>query len=179
MKLTIAYKGKEYDYDPDHEATILDVKNAVNHATKLPPEALKVFFRGRPRPDSDKLILIGVKQFSKLVLVGNPNWTPPGSSTSATTAAAAAATTSGAGDAPKSKLDELLDSLKPLEDEAAAALSAGKTTLRQKLWLQELLTQKMLALDAIEVEGQGRERRKKAIQKIEKLCTDIEGVEVD
>ena len=131
--------------------------------------ALKVFFRGRPRRDDDKLVLLGVKQFQKLVIVGNPNWNPPQPE------GAAPATTSGGA---KTKLDEILDAIKPLESEAMAAVSAGSaTTETQKARLQELLTQKMLQLDSVEVQGSdGREKRKRAIQSIERLCTDIENM---
>ena len=151
------------------ESSIADVKREVEPVTKLPPEALKVFFRGRPRRDDDKLVLLGVKQFQKLVIVGNPNWTPPQPE------GAAPATTSGGA---KTKLDEILDAIKPLESEAMAAVSAGSaTTETQKARLQELLTQKMLQLDSVEVQGSdGREKRKRAIQSIERLCTDIENM---
>ena len=59
------------------------------------------------------------------------------------------------------KLDEILDAIKPLESEAMAAVSAGSaTTETQKARLQELLTQKMLQLDSVEVQGSdGREKR--------------------
>ncbi|QDZ23830.1 ubiquitin-like domain-containing protein [Chloropicon primus] len=166
MKLTIAYKGKEYDFDATERSTILDVKVAVEHATQLPPEALKVFFRGRPRADDDQLVLLGVKQFNKLVIVGNPSWTPP----------EAEPAPGEAKGGPKSKLDEILDSIKPLEVEAKAALSNGSSTATQRLRLQELLTQKMLELDLVDVQGEGRERRKKAIQTIEKICLDFENL---
>jgi len=142
------------------ETTIADVKEAVKDATKLPPEALKVFFRGRPRADDDKLVLLGVKQFSKLVLVGNPTWNPP--------------TPAASDGGPKTKLDILLESIRPLEEEARSTLSSGEMTTRDKVKLTELLTQKLLQLDALEVEGEGRERRKKAIQNIEKLCSEFD-----
>ena len=47
-------------------------------------------------------------------------------------------------------------------------------TTRDKVKLTELLTQKLLQLDALEVEGEGRERRKEAIQNIEKLCSEFD-----
>ncbi len=186
MKLTIAYKGKEHDFESSDATTVLDVKEHVRAATQLPPEALKLFFRGRPRADTDKLLLIGVKQFSKLVLVGNPAYKRPGGEEAggegraSGSASGSSADGGGAADsgATKSKFDALIDSVQPLLDEAASAIAAGKVEVKVKLKLTELLTQKMLALDAVEVHGdpEKRERRKKALLQIEQTCTDIENL---
>ncbi len=130
------------------------MKEAIKDATKLPPEALKVFFRGRTRADSDKLVLIGVKQFSKLVVIANPAWVDPNDTSSAAEN--------------RSKVDEIVDSIESIIS------SNGVGQGQQKLRMQELLTQKMLALDALEVVGIEREKRKKAIQRIERICDELD-----
>ena len=68
MKITIGFKGKEHELEVPGDDTIGAVKAKLAPLVDLPPEAQKLFYRGRPRPDADVLALIGVKQFAKLVL---------------------------------------------------------------------------------------------------------------
>jgi len=143
----------------DSDATILQLKDLLVAVCDLPVEAQKVFFRGRSRQDVDVLTMIGVKPFSKLMLNKDPKWAAKG--------------------AESDKVDVIVQSVNVLGEEVKAVVSKGRTSMKQKLRLQELLTQKMLALDALELEGEIKLKRREAIRFIDKLCSDIESLKVD
>lgn len=171
MKITIGFKGKEHELEVPGDDTIGAVKAKLAPLVDLPPEAQKLFYRGRPRPDADVLALIGVKQFAKLVLTQNPHWKARHAGEAASNAASTSAPTTAG------KLETILASVASLELEVKDAVAAGRTPLGTKLRLQELLTQKMLALDALAVDDTAvRERRRQAIKHIDGLCTAVDGI---
>nr|ACZ51495.1 CNG04540-like protein [Kwoniella heveanensis] len=69
-ELTIKHAGKKYEIGLDDEASGADFKNAVHHATGVPPDRMKVMIKGGLLKDNVKIAAVNLLSAQPVMVIG-------------------------------------------------------------------------------------------------------------
>ncbi|EPS70683.1 hypothetical protein M569_04079, partial [Genlisea aurea] len=146
------------------------LKSAIVETLGLNPENYRIFFRGREKEDGEDLLTAGIKNRSKVVLMGvlsSTGESPEEAKTSLRSKGTEAVSLV------TEEVDKLSEQVSALE-----CVVNGDTKLDDKdfIYLTEMLMRQLLKLDGIESEGEGRVQRKLQVSRVQGLIDKMDSI---
>eukprot|EP00192_Tetraselmis_astigmatica_P019366 CAMPEP_0117651990 /NCGR_PEP_ID=MMETSP0804-20121206/2388_1 /TAXON_ID=1074897 /ORGANISM="Tetraselmis astigmatica, Strain CCMP880" /LENGTH=199 /DNA_ID=CAMNT_0005458007 /DNA_START=224 /DNA_END=823 /DNA_ORIENTATION=+ len=189
LSIKACYKTTSHRLQVPAESTFGEVKAAAAKQIKISPEYLKILFRGREKPDGDSICAAGVKDGAKVHVVETEEYKRKhgaeleAQGTIPSSSVPPEAVQDEETDPLKSQIMAIsveVDSLEPqvqdLQGMVVANSGGGSVDTKKFKMVMELLTQKLLKLDNMEVTGPARELRRQVINRVNRLCDQLEQI---
>ncbi|KAK0578215.1 hypothetical protein LWI29_006844 [Acer saccharum] len=164
IKINVAHGPSTYEVHVPAFSTFGDVKKAIMEQLGLVLQQPKILFRGKEKEDSEHIHTSGVRENSKLLLLGElmskeeQREEVPDSEEMRKALQAVAGV--------KTEIDKLSERMDVLE----VAVNCGTKIVVEKFDVStELLMRQLLKLDGIEAEGEAKMQRKAEVRRVQKF----------
>ncbi|XP_010676791.2 BAG family molecular chaperone regulator 4 isoform X1 [Beta vulgaris subsp. vulgaris] len=162
FKIKVSYGSSFYDFTLPCKFTFGELKKLLAQATGLEPQDQKLFFRGREKDDAETLLMAGLKDHSKLLLMERPaskerKMEEARKKAEISKACAAIAEV-------RAEVDKLSQRVSALQE---SVYVGAKLDEKEFILLTELLMVQLLKLDSIEAEGEARIQRKTEVRRVQ------------
>lgn len=162
FKIKVSYGSSFFDYTVSCKFTFGELKKLLAQDTGLEPEDQRLFFRGREKDDAETLLMAGLKDHSKLLLMERPaskekKMEEARKKEEMSKACAAVAEV-------RMEVDKLSQKVSTLE---ASLYNGTKVDEKEFIILTELLMVQLLKLDSIEAEGEAKTQRKSEVRRVQ------------
>ncbi|KAL2901912.1 BAG family molecular chaperone regulator 4, partial [Bienertia sinuspersici] len=155
FKIKVSYGSSFYDFVLPCKFTFGELKKLLAQETTLEPEDQRLFFRGREKDDAETLLMAGLKDHSKLLLMERPaskekKMEEARKKEEMMKSYAAIAEV-------RAEVDKLSQRVSSVE---ASVHSGTKVDEKEFIISTELLMVQLLKLDSIDAEGEAKTQRK-------------------
>ncbi|KAI3908556.1 hypothetical protein MKX01_009358 [Papaver californicum] len=171
IKLIVTHATSKHEINVPPQATFGDVKRLLANVTGLEPNEQRLFFRGKEKGDEEGLLMAGVKDKSKVLLLEDQE-----SKERKLEAVRMNAKMLEACEAVvkvRSEVDSLAEKVSVLE---AAVHSGDKVPDKEFVVLGEFLMRQLLKLDGIKAEGEARAQRRLEVRRVQNLVDTIDNL---
>ncbi|CAO2820142.1 unnamed protein product [Amaranthus hypochondriacus] len=162
FKIKVSYGSSLYDFTVPCNFTFGELKKLLAKETGLEPEDQRLFFRGREKDDGETLLMAGLKDLSKLLLMERPaskerKMEELRKKEEISKACAAVAEV-------RAEVDKLSQRASSLQ---ASVYSGTKVDEKEFIILTEMFMVQLLKLDSIEAEGEAKIQRKNEVRRVQ------------
>ncbi|KAI9115975.1 hypothetical protein K1719_012905 [Acacia pycnantha] len=171
IKITVFHHSSRHEVSLPAESTFGDVKRLLAHKTGLEPEEQTLIFRGKEKQDEEHLHLEDLKDNSEIYLFKEAASRGRKLEENRKKFDMLKAFEAVAG--VRAEVDQLSESVAALE----VAVKCGTNVAENEfLTLSELLTSKLLKLDAIPAEGEARLQRKAEVCRVHSIADKLDSL---
>ncbi|XP_021769671.1 BAG family molecular chaperone regulator 4-like [Chenopodium quinoa] len=170
-KIKVVYGSSSYEFALPCKFTFGEMKKLLVQETGLEPEDQRLFFRGREKEDGETLLMAGLKDHSKLLLMERPASKEKKMEEAKKKEEISKAFAAIAG--VRAEVDKLSQRVSSLE---ASLYNGTKVDEKEYIILTELFMVQLLKLDSIEAEGEAKTQRKNEVRRVQGFVDTLDAM---